>query len=125
MARTSYFFYEFSNDFSKYMTPDEAWAYAKSNKCDITRDGLAKFRGAKRHTVKDGFKAGYNPALGEYVGGRREYERKLTEKGLVEIGNAKPSAEKEKTTKYFDYDTRKSLKQETGMSDCALDSLKD
>lgn len=40
---------------------------------------------AKRMT-KDGFEPGFQQNLGEYVGGRLEYNKKLKEKGLVEIG---------------------------------------
>lgn len=35
---------------------------------------------------KDGFTPGWQENINEYVGGRKEYDRVLKEKGLVEIG---------------------------------------
>lgn len=46
--------------------------------------------GSKKARIKDGFKEGYNPALGTYVKSKKHYERLLKQKGLVEIGNEKP-----------------------------------
>lgn len=36
--------------------------------------------------LKDGFEPGWQQNIMEYVGGRREYNQKLKEKGLIELG---------------------------------------
>lgn len=91
MSRTTYFTFRFSDGFVHYsMAIEEAIHYAKSNNCQITHNGYEKSR-VCISGKKDGFVAGYQPQLGEYVGGPREYARRLKEKGLVELGNSKIS----------------------------------
>lgn len=40
----------------------------------------------QKRMVKDGFQAGYQENIQAYVGGRREYDKALRDRGLVEIG---------------------------------------
>lgn len=48
------------------------------------REIISNSKNKKRK--KDGFEPGWQENIREYVGGRREYEQRLKEKGLVEIG---------------------------------------
>lgn len=48
------------------------------------REIISNSRNRKRK--KDGFEPGWQENIQEYAGGRREYDRLLKEKGLVELG---------------------------------------
>jgi hypothetical protein len=81
MARATYYTFNLNGDI-KLMTMEEASKYPELT--DRIKQIIEAHK-AKRMT-KDGFEPGYQPNLGEYVGGRLEYNKKLKEKGLVEIG---------------------------------------
>lgn len=123
MTSTRYYVFEFSDGYSRMMTNYEALIYVKDNKVDILYRGGVKY-GIKynRKRTRDGFKPGYNPALGEYVGGPREFQRKLKEKGLVEMGNEYKSTKFEKEIEYVDDAMKKDLVG-AGMSEREADSL--
>lgn len=62
----------------------------------------------KRAWKKDGFKPGWNPALGMEIKDRGHYNRVLKKKGLIECGNeAPPKQEPIKKPTYF---TEKNIK---------------
>jgi hypothetical protein len=66
---------------------------------DCTYNGWAEFMGVGQksklgiiggaHTKGDGFKTGWNAALGMEIKSPEHYRRTLKEKGLVEVGNEK------------------------------------
>ena len=89
--RKRYFFYEFGNGYSTYLTAEEADEYAKKNKTKIIRDDCEREKNSFFRMVKDGFKSGWNPALGLYVRGKKHFGEILREKGLTEIGKEKVS----------------------------------
>lgn len=41
----------------------------------------------KKAHIKDAWKPGFQPALGEYIDDKGRYNRRLKEKGLIEAGN--------------------------------------
>lgn len=124
MAVTRYFYFEFSNGESLVVdNPAKAYSHAKDNNLKITKDGYERFMKAPVIMTKDGFKSGWNPGLGEYVGGKIDYERKLKQKGLVEVGKEAISKTQERKTDYFDFETRRSLHKEYKVSESALDYL--
>jgi len=89
MARSKYYKFEFDNGELEFLTPDEAVAYCDKNKCRVTYNGARNHFETKRRN-RDGFQCGYQPQLGQYVGGPREYAAILKEKGYVELGHEKP-----------------------------------
>ena len=124
MTATRYFYFEFSDGTNLVSeNPRKAYDYARENNVKVTKDGYERFMKAPVIMTKDGFKSGWNHGLGEYVGGRLDYERKLKQKGLVEVGKEATSKSQEKKTDYFDFETRKSLHQEYKVSESALDYL--
>ena len=124
MAVTRYFYFEFSDGTNLVSeNPDKAYEYAKQNNVKLTKDGYEKFMKAPVIMTKDGFKSGFNHGLGEYVGGRLDYEKKLKQKGLVEIGKEPIRHQKERKTDYFDFATRKALHQEYKVGERELDHL--
>lgn len=88
MARNTYFKFEFSNGQLEFLTPDEAREYCGKNNCSIVYNGVRNHMETKRR-LRDGFQAGYQPQLGQYVGGPREYAQILKDKGYIELGNDK------------------------------------
>jgi hypothetical protein len=77
----------------------EALAHMESQFGKCTYNGWAEFMGVGKpsrlgviggaHTKGDGFKTGWNPALGMEIRSPEHYRRTLKEKGLVEVGNEK------------------------------------
>lgn len=69
---------------------EQAFDWAKNNPQDYdfiknrVDQIIENFKGRRR--VRDGFQAGFQENINEYAGGRREYDKLLKEKGLVEIG---------------------------------------
>ena len=124
MGATRYYRFDFSNGELKFMTPQEAVDYAHLKDIDIIMDGHYKFINAPRRSVRDGFQAGYNPALGKHVGGPREHARELKKAGLVEMGKEKPAAEGSKKTSYFTEDLGRDL-ADAGMSDREIATMED
>jgi len=123
MGRTRYYCFKYSNGKTKYHTPQEAIDYSRENKTEIIHNGFTNAKATKRR-VRDGFQAGFNPGLGEYVGGPREYAQKCKEKGLVEVGNVERTANHEKETDYFSNELGRDL-SEAGMSDREIDSMRE
>lgn len=124
MTATRYFYFEFSDGTNLVSEdPRKAYDYARENNAKVTKDGYERFMKAPVIMTKDGFKPGWNHGLGEYVGGRLDYERKLKQKGLVEVGKEAINRTQEKKTEYFDFETRKAIHQEYKVSESALDYL--
>ena len=124
VGATRYYRFDFSNGELKFMTRQEAIDYAHLKDIDITFDGCFKHMNAPRRSVRDGFQAGYNPALGKHVGGPREHAQELKRAGLIEMGKEKPKAEGDKKTSYFTKDLGRDL-AEAGMSDREIATMED
>ena len=126
MARTRYFKFIFTdkpNDI-RFFSPQEALAYAKENKVGVIDNGYQAHLDSPKNRIKDGFSSGWQPQLGQRVGGRREYDRLLKDKGMIEIGKETPKGASEKETSYFTGDLAKELAS-YGVSDRAIDNLKE
>lgn len=82
MTRATYYSFKFPDGEYRMLTLHDAAKYPFLE--ERVNQIIESFK-AKRMT-KDGFEPGYQANLGEYVGGRLEYNKKLKEKGLVEIG---------------------------------------
>ena len=102
MARTTYFRYAFSNGKIKFLTPEEAEKYSEENNVTILKDGLEEAINAPRQRIRDGFQAGWNPALGQYVQSKSEYKRILKQKGLVEMGYEMPKHQSKRKSNFSD-----------------------
>jgi len=126
MARTRYFKFKFTDkpDNIRYLSPPEALAYVKENNVGILDNGYQSHIESPKNRIKDGFSSGWQPQLGQNVGGRREYERVLKEKGMIEIGKETPSGASEKEASYFTGDLAKELAS-YGVSDRAIDTFKE
>ena len=84
-SRDRYYTFPFMDGSTKTMTLEEAF---------LNGDHLVKKRFAEilnniknRHRKKDGFTSGWQENIQENIGGRKEYDIRLKELGLVEIGN--------------------------------------
>lgn len=83
MAERRYLF-TLSDGKPHYLTIQEAMAL--NDETIMPRLNQIKGNMALKKRQKDGFEPGWQPNINEYVGGRKEYEKKLKEKGLVELG---------------------------------------
>lgn len=112
MSRT--FTYRFENDFEiqvPMLDKDELRLLERENgKC--THNGWAVFMGVGEpsrlgviggsNTRGDGFRTGYNPALGMEIKSPSHFKQVLKEKGLREVGNEKPSTGTKIKKSYID-----------------------
>lgn len=76
--------------------------------------------------VKDGFTPGWQENIREHAGGRKEYDKKLREKGLEEIGYDYIPQHSEKTSNPFENEEilKEIAARDKDMSDRELDALK-
>lgn len=106
------------------MTRTEAVKYANEHNLEILHDGLKSMVESPVKRITDGFQPGYNWALGQYVGGRREYQKILSQRGLVEVGKDKPPPDGQEKRPFHDYEMKKEIKKiAPDISDKTLDSL--
>ena len=84
-SRDRFYFFTLSDGSSKSMTMKEAFAH--SDPAVKTRIDEIRANVKNRRTRQDGFTAGWQENIQEYCGGRKEYDQRLKDKGLVEIGN--------------------------------------
>jgi len=93
------------------MSPTEAITHCIRTDARITRDGIKEYQKAHPSgsgVLRDGFKEGWNPGMGEYVKGRRHYKELLKKKGLTEAGKESVDfSKKTKSDNYFGDDTIK------------------
>jgi hypothetical protein len=121
MARCVYYKFQFSNGETEFLSPQEAVDYCEKHNCNITYNGHRNAR-ATVHKIRDGFQSGYNYALGEYVGGPRDYAQKIKEKGLIELGHETRITGKLGKETVLDETLKMQLK-EMDISDRAIDAL--
>jgi len=124
MSRKRYFCFKFEGDDSPHwLTPNEAYEKSKAKSLKITHNGyLRAIKSVKR--TKDGFQSGYQPGLGEYCGGPKEYAQKCKEKGLVEMGKDYKAPTVSRENNLFSDDMGKEM-SEMGMSDREISFVKD
>lgn len=96
------YFYEFSNGYSKWMTPVEAYKYSNENDVSIDQDGFDKDQKSFIRSTKDGFQSGWHPSLGMHIRGKKHFNQVLKEKGLIEMGKEKVTPQERKKKNYID-----------------------
>lgn len=84
MARQRYYTFRLSDSSVKVMT----YAEAIEMNDEMVQSRIKEIRNnlQNKRMRKDGFEPGWQENIQEYVSGRREYDKLLREKGLVEIG---------------------------------------
>lgn len=82
MARATYYAFKFRNGDYKMLTLHDAVKIPELK--ERVNQIIESFK--SKRMKHDGFQPGFMPNINEYVGGRKEYAKKLKEKGLVEIG---------------------------------------
>ena len=97
--RQIFAFYEFSDGTRHLMSKEQAVEHATKNKLDITKDPS---QSPVIHGIKDGFKPGFNRALGMEIKDRGHYNRVLKEKGLIEVGKESLPGKKAPVAKFTD-----------------------
>lgn len=87
-----------------FLTLEEALSNEETK--DQAIDKIKSMREASKNKrmIKDGFQAGWQENLGMYVGGKKEYDKILKEKGLVEIGYDYVPKESHGNTDFFKTD---------------------
>lgn len=95
--------------------------YCRENNASLVFNGFHEFMGVGRrstlgviggsNTRGDGFKTGYNPALGAEVKSPSHYKALLKEKGLHEVGNEKQKDAKRVMKSLIDAETIKEVKE--------------
>lgn len=124
--RKVYFFYEFSDGFSRYMTGEEATKRAQETGATITRDDLKRSQEASVRMTKDGFQIGYNPALGMHIRGRKHYSQVLKERNLIEMGKERRKPTERIERKLIDDEILKAaIDQGADISGREAEALKD
>lgn len=84
MTRARYYTFTDNNGEIKLMTLEEARKCDDIHIKDRIKQIISNF--STKRMKKDGFEPGWQENIQAYAGGRREYNRLLKEKGLVEIG---------------------------------------
>lgn len=92
---TRYYLFQFQNGHSKYLSYEESCdyidQYCKENNTSLSYNGVERCLNSPKKRIKDGFKAGWNPGVNEYVRGERHLNQILKEKGLELCDRRKPS----------------------------------
>ena len=83
---TRYYSFNLDSGEEVTMTIQEAIEKQESNPAIAARLKEIIANSKIRRRCRDGFVAGWQENINEYAGGRKEYDRILKEKGLVEIG---------------------------------------
>lgn len=116
--------FKFSDGTKDVITPEQAAQRCKAKSISIVFDGYEEHRSKLRRGIKDGFKPGHQPHLGnKWIGGPREYARTLREMGLIEAGDDynKPNFIKEVNYKN-DLNLARDLSS-AGLSDREIDAF--
>lgn len=127
--RKKYYCYVFSNGLIKYFTPEEANNFQKAHpNLRVLKDGYQRHRDSPVVMKKDAFRPGFQEHLGCYVGGKREYNNLLKERGLIEAGKEYVAPTTEKPVDIMlNREELRDIRQEVGnkISDRELDHIKE
>jgi hypothetical protein len=86
--------------------------------------GISLLRANSHKKKTDGFQPGWHPGLNMEIRTNGQYQAELKARGMVEVGNEKPSEKKKENKSYFDEQSIREIRQMGGeVSDREADKL--